>query len=210
MALPREPTVKLVARALEGDLVAERELLEIILPAIRIAVADALRRRISGPRWSRVRHDVDDLTQDVLFALLKNDGKRLRSWDPERGLSLRGYVKLISKMLVESFLRKRKNTEPWKSGSIEDSAAEAIPHPGKGPLHEVEQRALLSLVIGAMEAELRGDTLALFRMLFMEDLEVNEISARTGMSANAVHVARHRFRVRLNELRRMVFGDLAD
>jgi hypothetical protein len=44
------------------------------------------------PRGRDTRQDVEDLVQEIYLALFEQDGRVLKSWDPDRGLSLRNFV----------------------------------------------------------------------------------------------------------------------
>ena len=78
----------------------------LLTPVIQARVARTLlahRSRLAGGR--DVRQEVEDLSQDVFLALFDRDGHVLRSWEPERGLSLENFVGLVAERQVLSFLR---------------------------------------------------------------------------------------------------------
>jgi len=199
---------QLVHKALQGHPIALRAILEAIGPAVQVSVADTLRRRIPAAAYSRARHEVEDLTQEVLLALFANDGKRLRTWDPERGLSLPGYVKLVARHLVLSFLRKRER-RVWEDEPVNDVEPDAQ-HPGASPERIAEQKELSGAVLAAVEAELTLEGRKMFQLLIVEGRSVDEVCQATKMTSNAVHIWRSRLAQRADEAtRRILQGDLS-
>jgi RNA polymerase sigma-70 factor (ECF subfamily) len=98
-----------IERALRGDGVAVRALVELLTPAIQTSIARVLLR--SGARLGRdVRSEVADLTQEVFERLFAEDGRLLRDWEPERGASLAGFVKIVAERHALSVLRSRRRS----------------------------------------------------------------------------------------------------
>jgi RNA polymerase sigma-70 factor (ECF subfamily) len=210
MMSDQELTVDFVRRALAGDPAALNELLAVITPSIRYSVADTLRRRVRSVVRSRVRHEVADLTQDVLVALLANDGRRLRQWDPERGLSLRRYVEMVARHLVESFLRKRERRF-WENEPIDAGGFEELEDGAESPEHAVAHKELFEAVYALVQSELTRQGRELFELLVVDGQSVPDVCARTGMTQNAVHVWRSRLTARVTEAaRRIQRGAVAD
>src|SRR5690348_16540813 len=126
---PRE-NANLVAEALRGDPLALRSLIDRLLPVVQHRVARALHRAGAASRQNRdLRQEVEDFTQEVLAALFEDHARRLRSWDPARGLSLENYVGLVTERGVASRLRRgRKNPffeEPSPEEALEEAAGAA-------------------------------------------------------------------------------------
>ncbi|MFT3773439.1 MAG: sigma-70 family RNA polymerase sigma factor [Minicystis sp.] len=181
-----------------------------ITPSIRYSVADTLRRRLSTTARSRARHEVEDLTQEVLFALVANDGKRLRAWDPERGLSFKRFVELVSRHLVESFLRRRER-RIWEGEPLDGGDFDHLEDVADGPERLVARKELLLAVIALVESELTRQGREIFRLLVMDGLSVPEVCSRTGMTQNAVHIWRSRLLQRTDAATRKIRrGDPAD
>lgn len=204
-----DPHRELIQRALRGNPLAERQLYDLITPPIHVSVADTLRHRVAASQRSRARHEVEDLTQEVLCALLANGGKRLRAWDPERGLSLPGYVKLTARHLVLSFLRKRER-RIWEDEADEDAAASAEDH-GAGPEHLVERKELWEAIVAAVEVDLTQQGRTMLELLIKEGREAAEVCAATGVTPTAVHVWRSRLLARVAKVsHRIRHGEPAD
>jgi len=188
-----DPMVQIIKEALAGKPDASRRLLAEITPAVHVAVADGLRRHLSASAWGRVRHEVCDLAQEVFVLLFDKNGKCLRDWDPGFGISLPGYVKVIARNHTLSFLRKKKNQSIWVHDSIEAQGAGELPGVDAGPALRIEEKQLLRLVLAQMERELTAEALRIFRMLFVEALDVSEICVLLDLTPNAVHSRQSRF-----------------
>lgn len=205
-----DPMLAIIQRAVRGDPVAMQALLAEITPTIRFSVGDTLRRRTRSAARSRARHEIEDLTQDVLVAFLSRDGRRLLQWDPDRGLSLRRYVELVTRHLVESFLRKR-DRRVWENEHLDTGASDHLEDRAESPEGLVERKQLFAAVRALVEAELTRQGREVFHLLVVNGLTVPEVCAQTGMTPNAVHVWRSRLAARVRDaLARIQRGAFAD
>lgn len=183
----------LVRRALAGDPAAQARLVALLTPVIQARVARTLlahRFRLAGGRV--VRQEVEDLCQDVFLALFERDGRVLRAWKPERGLSLENFVGLVAKCEVLSFLRSRRN--PWQEDTLlsEDELDAETEDPG--PEEIAASREHLALLLDRLYEELSPLGWRMFELLFVQDLSQAEVEAVSGLSADAVYAWRSRLR----------------
>ncbi len=199
-----DPQIQLVRTALGGDPVALRDLVDALLPAIHVGIGRVLRRRVRASGQSRARHEIEDLSQEVLLALFANDGRRLRAWDREKGLSLAGYVQLVAEHLALSFLRKRAR-RVWEDEPVDDEER-GLKHPGENPEWLVEHKDFQSAVLAAVAAALTQQGRDVFQLLVIDGLPVAEVCAATGLSPNAVYVWRSRILQRAGEAARKLRG----
>lgn len=91
---PEPSTAALIEPALAGDRRAAARLVKRLMPVIRSTAWQVLRRnghRRTGP------HDADDLAQAIWLLLIKDDGRRLRAYDPARARTLEGYVAMVTR-----------------------------------------------------------------------------------------------------------------
>jgi RNA polymerase sigma factor (sigma-70 family) len=194
----------MLARATQGDRAALGNLVSELTPTIRASVSSTLARR-SGRRAAR--QEVEDLTQTVLLALFADEARALAQWDPERGLGLHAFVALLAKRETISVLRSQRRS-PWteRPTLLEDLDRNAVP--GMGPESETISRDMLQNLASAVKAKLSAKGAELFDLLFMRGLSAEEVSAITGLSADAVYAWNSRLsrQVRdiLIELRRTV------
>ncbi len=86
-----------VQRALGGDEPALSRLVAALTPVIQARVARSLLLRRSGAASGRdIRQEVENLTQEIFLVLFADNGKVLRTWQPERGLTLLSFVGLVA------------------------------------------------------------------------------------------------------------------
>jgi len=194
----------LVAHALSGDPAALTRLVALLTPVIQARVARTLlarRFRLAAER--DVRQEVEDLSQDVFLALFSRDGRVLRAWEPERGLSLENFVGLVAERQVLSFLRSNRRN-PWQETSLAED----------GPEIEMEERGLEEILTGREQLALFLDRLReevsplgwrLFQLLFVQELSQPEVEAASGLSADAVYA----WRSRLRRMARKVLAELS-
>ena len=141
---------------------------------------------------------MEDLTQDVFLSLFANDGRVLRRWQAERGLSLQNFVGLVSERQVASSLRSGKRN-PWKEEPTptEDLDAAAL---DDGPEEVTASREQLRLLLDGLRERLSPLGRQLFELLFVQELSVPETMAASGLSADAVYAWRSRLRRLAREL----------
>jgi len=189
-----EDTASLIRRALEGDQTALTELVAMLTPVIQARVARTLLARRSLLAGGRsVREEVEDLSQDVFLKLFDRDGRVLRSWQPERGLSLPNFVGLVAEREVLSFLRSGRRN-PWKEEpSFTDDEID-IEDPDDGPEEIAASREYLELLLDRLHEELSPLGWQLFNLLFIQELSQAEVQAASGLSADAVYAWRSRLR----------------
>jgi RNA polymerase sigma-70 factor (ECF subfamily) len=194
-----EDTYALVRDALAGDRDAQARLVAVLTPVIQVRVARTLLARRSSLGAARnVRQEVEDLTQEIFLSLFARDGRVLRSWEAERGLSLENFVGLVSERHVVSFLRSGKRN-PWKE---EPMAAEDLDGASldRGPEEVTASREQLRLLLERMRERLSPLGRHLFELLFVQERSLTETMARSGLSADAVYAWRSRLRRLAQEL----------
>lgn len=162
-----------------------------LLPAIQTEVGFALirRARVDG---RDPRQEVRDFAHDIFLQLLANQGKTLRSWDPTRGRSLESFVRLVARRQVAATLRSGRRN-PWTDTSIAHDELEREPGDTSGSgRYATHER--LDRVLAQLERRLDERGRLLFRMLYVDEREVEEVMETTGMTRDAVYAWRSRFR----------------
>lgn len=176
-------------RAIAGDPTATRQLIGALVPVIQARVARCLAQHGRPETRRNVREEVADLTQEVLTSLFDADARVLRAWDPAKGLSLANFVGLVARRQALSLLRTRSRS-PWAEEPTGDLGP-LLPD-GIGPEARVASREVLERLLTGLEAELSPLGLELFELLIVEQLDADEVVARTGMSRDAVYAWRSR------------------
>jgi len=85
-----------VAQALTGEEPALSDLVDRLTPVVQMRVGRCLLRQRPPGMKRNVRQEVEDLTQEAFLMLFADDGKVLRSWNPQQGLSLPSFVGLVA------------------------------------------------------------------------------------------------------------------
>lgn len=179
--------------ALAGDEPALNRLVRALTPVIQSRVARGLLlRRTGGAAGRDVRQEIEDLTQEIFLVLFADGGKVLRSWQPERGMSLLNFVGLVAERQTASVLRSGKRS-PWKEDpTLAEDIDQAAPE--VGPEEVTASREQLRHLLCRLAEELSPLGRHLFDLLFLRDLPFEEVTRQTGMSPDAVYAWRSRLR----------------
>ena len=177
-----------------GSATAIAELVDELSPVVQQRVARAL---LMGGRRSQgqLRAEVEDLCQEVLLALFANDGRVLRDWDPERGMSLKGFVGLVAQRQVLSLLRSRQRSPlsavPTDPADLELQLGAGVG--GHAELTSDARQTLERLSLGLRE-RLSAAGLEMFYRLYVWDQSLEEVRKETGLSVEALYQWRTRIR----------------
>jgi len=183
-----------VAAAAAGHGPEASALVAELAPAIRGRIARRLATSGVRARCGDARFHVDDLAQEVWLRLFANGGECLRRWDPERGLTLRGYAALIADRHVLSLLRRK---APQRERAATGPALECPVRPAQ---QRVEDAELLARIVEGLERRVSRRAMEVFRRLLLEERPVPEVARRLGTSPNALYVASSRLRAQLHEI----------
>lgn len=198
----RLQTGGLVERCLAGETQALEELVDLLTPVIQARVARILLRRSQEQEPRNLRHEIEDLTQEMFVILFADEGKVLRSWRPDRGLSLENFAGLVSERQVTSILRSGKRN-PWREDPTLTEELDE-PSPRVDPETEVATRDELQQLLDALRETLSPEGWHLFDLLFLRELSVEQIYRETGKSPDAIYA----WRSRLRRLARKLLADL--
>jgi len=151
------------------------------------------------PHCSRyARHPVDlrdDVVQDVMIKLFKEQGRVLKSWQPMRGLSLRGFVRWVVRYQVRQQLRtERRNTRRGDPTSPE--VLDQLQHEASELLYCLSVWQVRSRLLERETARSRR----LYRGLFVEQHSADELARELGMTRGAVDQWKARFKRRAAKL----------
>ena len=178
--------------ALSGKDEALLRLIRDLTPYVQREAAVVLFQRASSGRDPR--QELEDMTQEVLTQLLARDGRRLRWWVPERGLSFGSYVKLVARQQVGMILRSGKRS-PWCDVPTQDIELErALPPDPSRPADQTEAKDALQYFMKLLEEHFDERGQILFELLYVDEYDVDEVCRRMSMSRDAVYAWRRRFR----------------
>ena len=177
---------------LRGDAAAVRALVDDLTPVIQSRAARALLRR--RPRLSHrpaLTQEVEELTQEVFLALFADGARVLRSWDVQRGLSLRNFVGLVAEREIADILQSGRR-RPWNEQRTAEEPSEIQMGTVPGPEAKVAARELFDNVSARLREELSPQGFKLFEMLLVDECPVEDACAATGMSRDAIYAWRSR------------------
>lgn len=181
-------------RALAGDGAALARLVATLTPIVQARVARSLYRFRQGAAAGRdVHQEMADMTQDVFLSLFAQDARVLRGWDAGRGLSLENYVGLVAERLTISTLRSGRRS-PWTEDPTLAEDLDVEPAPQELPEQAAAARERIGLLRGRLQEELSPQGRWLFDLLFIRELTPPQVSAETGLSADAIYAWRSRLR----------------
>jgi DNA-directed RNA polymerase specialized sigma24 family protein len=190
VAVAMDDPLALVRRALAGDGPSLRALVRRLVPVIQartdVFLAARPGRRI-GP------HGVDDLVQDVWLALIKDGGRLLLAWDPARGMTLEGYVGLVTKR--ELWGRVRQETAGKRGSGLRAVDLADVEPAGS---HDVEGEAigrdLARSLADHLEQALPERGRLVMRCLYTDGCSPAEVADVLGVNLQVVYNWQHKIR----------------
>jgi DNA-directed RNA polymerase specialized sigma24 family protein len=170
-------------RALAGDRQAMQALVHRLFPVVHARTEAFVRRRATG----RIdASDGQDVAQDVWLALLRDGGRALMSWDPDRGMSLEGYVGLLTQRELWGRVRAAsadKRGSGQAGAALDDEMAAA---PGD-PEQTIADRDLLERVTRHLAVTLPERGRLVFSLLYEDECSPTEAAATLGVNLQVVY-----------------------
>ena len=188
-----------------GDRRAARELCHELTPVIQTRVVRVLLRRSASARGRPIRQEVEDLAQHVWVRLFANGARKLRAWDPARGLSLERFVGLVAENEAVSAFRSK--GRPWtdEPTEVEELAPRLVER--RTPEARAASRQEVAALYARLQEALTPKGLRLFELLIVEGLASKEAAAIMDMTANAIDQWRLRLRRTVLVLREEILSD---
>lgn len=176
-----------IARAATGERPAIEQLVRELSPCVQA--------RVTATLWKfghRSRAEVEDLTQDVFIELLSDRAKVLSTWEPRRGLGLKGFVGLVAQRLTAAKLCTRSRRAPELRPQPELEASAGQEAPSLGPEQAVAAREYLRIVLIRVEAKLSAKGLEMFHRLYVQQQAPELIASELETTVEAVYQWRTR------------------
>lgn len=164
---------------------------------IASCVVKALRRY--GATFSR--DDLDDLVGDVWLVLLRDDMKKLRQYDVQRGFRIASFLGLVATNATIDHLRARQAESTPLDDVIEDYASLRA----EAPRDVVEARQEAELARAAL-AQLSGDERAFVVDCFRDERSPEELARALGVTTNTVYSRKFKIREKLQKIVRSLDG----
>jgi len=189
--------LELVNAALARDPTACRALIAQLAPVVRQRVAKMLLHAAARSGRTPGPADVDDLAHDVFVVLFEREGRVLKAWDPQRGLSLRNFVGLVAQREASAILRSGRRSAWAEAPTAEDVQLGVEVHT---PERQAAAREELGILLSCLRERLSPRGLLLFEALLCDHLAVEQVCERFGMTANAVYSFRNRLQSLVSEI----------
>jgi RNA polymerase sigma-70 factor (ECF subfamily) len=140
--------------------------------------------------------DLDEIFSEFCVNLLRNDGKKLRAFDPARNVRLTTWLGLIAINTAFDYLRRRARAP--LAQDRDDCAAECVSE-RPDPLDDLiakEQRQVVRTLLDDL-SERDQDFVHLF---FEQGMEPEAVAATMHISVKTVYTKKHKINARLTEL----------
>lgn len=189
MSASPEIDKQLVRLVNQRDAEASRMFIRRFTPVVRWRVGAALSRyERTSERHSR--EDVLDLIQEVFVALLQRGGRVLQHWDPDRGLSLEGYIGLVAYREASARLKSGRKSgwaeAPTPAVVLNDQVDERTPEAHLSAKQQVD--AVLSRVDQALSPRGRQ----ILRSMLEPGTTDSDLCERFELTASALYTFRSR------------------
>jgi len=201
-ATPSAETVPSVALTVQAYLAGEAGAGERLVEEFHGVVREAIARFLA--LWARGRADlVDDLTNEVFVALLRDDGRKLRTFAGRHGCSFAGWLRVVAVRLTIDRLRRE-----TRLMSLDDDTApmedlrRRLQAPGPDPERALQGRETVERLLHAVEGLADKDRL-LAELHLVRGAPLEDVARALGVSMNAAYVRKSRL---LDRLRRALGG----
>jgi RNA polymerase sigma-70 factor (ECF subfamily) len=154
-------------------------------------VVKALRRY--GATFSR--DDLDDLTHDVWLTLLRDDMRKLRQYDAERGFRITSFLGLVATNVTIDHLRSRQSETAPLDEALEDFVSLRAETP-RDLVEWREQAALAQAALNQLSGEDRDFVVCCFR----DEQSPEEMARALGITTNTVYSRKFKIREKLQRI----------
>jgi RNA polymerase sigma factor (sigma-70 family) len=149
--------------------------------------------------------DVEEVLQNTWVALLQNDARALRTFDPTLGSGLHGYLGMLARREAHNFAMRRTRLKrgglngevltPPESGTMLTAPALEV-----GPERLVGGERQRDRVLGALKSRLSPRGWLYFTLLYEQELKPTEVARLLQVKLNLVHKWQERIRRCLKEI----------
>lgn len=186
---------RLLAALLSGEEAAWRDFHERYSGPMRRAIS-AVRSRF--PRLMTLE-DVSDIHAELCLQLLGDDMRRLRQFEPARGIPLRAWLDVLARNAAYSFLRGRRSQPECRA--LDDDLADNEPsiEENADPFAICSARERIR-VVASLIADLPPRDQEFAALHYYEGLDPAETAERLGICLSTVYSKKHKIRARIGSL----------
>jgi RNA polymerase sigma-70 factor (ECF subfamily) len=167
-----------------------QELTRRFSPLIAACVTRTLRRY-----GAAATVETHDLVNEVWVALLRDDKRKLRQYDAQRGARLTSFIGLVATHVTIDHLRTPRAEELALDGMTEEQLATRV----EAPAERIERRQEAARARQAVRRLSRSDR-ALFASYVDDEQEPEAIARDWGVSVNTIYSRKSRIRRQLQQL----------
>ncbi len=142
--------------------------------------------------------DIEDIVNTVCLNLVKDDFKKLRTFDPGRGYRLSSWMGLIATNTALDALRRRDPGHASLDAS-DDAPPLQVADAGGTPGDALERRQQAQRLMAAIQALPEADRRFL-ELYYDEALAPEELAVRLGITVNTVYSRKNKLREKLRKL----------
>jgi RNA polymerase sigma-70 factor (ECF subfamily) len=143
--------------------------------------------------------DIEDIVNTTCLNLVKDDFKKLRTFDASRGYRLSSWMGLIATNTALDALRRRDPGHTSLDSLDDDGVPLQVADPSAPPEGQMERReqwrALLEAIQELPEADRR-----FLELYYDEELAPEQLAARLGITVNTVYSRKNKLREKLKKL----------
>ena len=141
-------------------------------------------------------HEIEDVGQEVFIRLSKQDFALLKKFDPERA-KLTTFLRVVASSTAIDWLRRRRP----QSEDIDDHAGALADERSTQAFDAIGQSetALQSVEEEVGDAGLSDRQRVILKLMFDEDMDVEDIATRLGIAAQTVRSAKHKALTKLRD-----------
>lgn len=139
--------------------------------------------------------DLDDLIGDVWLQLLRDDMKKLRQYDAQRGFRIASFIGLVATNTTIDHLRSREVEATPLDNIMEDYVALAAA-PARDTIEEREQAELARAALNHLSREERAFVFEVFHV----ERSPEELSRALGVTTNTIYSRKFKVREKLQRI----------
>lgn len=162
-------------------------------------IVGCVRNALKRYTGAALDEDVEDIVNTVCLNLVKDDFKKLRTFDAARGYQLSSWFGLIATNTALDALRRRAPSHQSLDTSDPDGRELQLPDHADSPRETLERREQWQALLVAIAALPAGDR-EFLQLYYDDELEPEEIAARLGISINTVYSRKNKLREKIRRL----------
>ena len=140
--------------------------------------------------------DIEDLVSATALNIVKDDYKKLRAFDPQKGYKLSSWIGLIATNSAHDALRRRAPTEMWSAAALDDTAPLKLESDAKLASESLEAEDRARELREAI-AQLSPQERLFMEYYYVQELEPEVIARLMSISINTVYSRKNKIREKL-------------